>query len=508
MVFKSFYPDAVISTSPVGTRILENLKKYGDRIAIVDGDNGKEFTYNDIRTDVVAYSSVLRELGVKKGHVIMLSIPFDPKFTALLVAITVCGGVINLVFTNDEVRTFADELEPFLVVTSQPGLEKPKAATYVLTVTEICNLKSSVNPEKYEIPNVCVNVSEDPIAILSTSGTTGKRKGIVFTHECLNASIDNFVALPIDQSDCFIFALPRYHSSAVIFFFKYLIYGIKMVTSANLTQPKFYSLVKEHEVVWVVLTSAPVLMDVINKGKNPNLESLKFVTFLGMPFPPHLLQKARKELGIIMGSAYGTSETGGIASSFNPKCPPKSCGILMSNIQARIVDPISKKDLGIDERGEIWINGRNVMKMYLNPDDLDKDVKDAEGWFHTGDVGYFDRFGYLYVVDRIKNVIKGLNGISIYPSEMESILLQHPQVTDAGVIKVADPHYLEVAKAFVVCKDECADSGDILKFFNEKVPIHKQIRGGVELIDVIPRAGVGKINRAKLAEIHQHHHNI
>lgn len=143
------------------------------------------------------------------------------------------------------------------------------------------------------------------------------------------------------------------------------------------------------------------------------------------------------------------------------------------------------------------------MKGYFKPENEHRFAIDATGWFHTGDVGYFDSSGNLYVIDRIKNVIN-VSEMSIYPSEIEAILLKHPLVKDAAVIGVSGSKDLvfETLKAYIVA-DQPADADEIIQFYNRQVPHFKHIRGGVEFIDVLPRVGLGKIDRNKLKRMHE-----
>jgi 4-coumarate--CoA ligase len=177
-----------------------------------------------------------------------------------------------------------------------------------------------------------------------------------------------------------------------------------------------------------------------------------------------------------------------------------SIGPPIPNTEAKIVDVVSRAELGPNEEGEICVRGPQVMKGYLHCPEATAAMIDAEGWLHTGDIGYADERGCFFVVDRLKELIK-YKGMQIAPAELEAILLEHPSIADAAVIPVPDEDAGEVPKAFVVLKGE-ATPAQILEYVAARVAPYKKLRA-VEVTDQIPKSPSGKILRRILVERHR-----
>ncbi|MDH3308148.1 MAG: AMP-binding protein, partial [Acidimicrobiia bacterium] len=178
---------------------------------------------------------------------------------------------------------------------------------------------------------------------------------------------------------------------------------------------------------------------------------------------------------------------------------PGSIGVLLPNTECRIVDPETEHDLGLDEDGEVWIRGPQVMAGYLNNPEATAITIDADGWLHTGDIGHVDEDGHFYIVDRLKELIK-YKGFQVPPAELEALLITHPDVADVAVIPVPDEEAGEIPKAYVVLKPGHETTAEDLQAFTAgHVAHYKQIRE-VEFIDVIPKSASGKILRRLLRD--------
>jgi len=167
------------------------------------------------------------------------------------------------------------------------------------------------------------------------------------------------------------------------------------------------------------------------------------------------------------------------------------------NTECKLVDPATGAELGANEEGEVCVRGPQNMKGYLNNTEATARTIDADGWLHTGDIGYADEDGHFFIVDRVKELIK-YKGFQVAPAELEAVLLTHPAVADAAVIPCRDDEAGEVPKAFVVLKGE-ATTGDLMEFVAARVAPHKKIRA-VEFIEQIPKSLSGKILRRVLVE--------
>jgi acyl-CoA synthetase (AMP-forming)/AMP-acid ligase II len=182
-----------------------------------------------------------------------------------------------------------------------------------------------------------------------------------------------------------------------------------------------------------------------------------------------------------------------------PDQPSGSVGLLHPNSECRLVDPVSLHDVPLGERGEIWVRGPQVMKGYLNRPEATAEMITSEGWLRTGDVGVTDEKGYLFVVDRLKELIK-YKGFQVAPAELEAVLLSHPEIADAAVVGKPDAEAGEIPLAVVVAKPGAELSTEaVITFVESRVAGYKRIRA-VEFIDEIPKSPSGKILRRVLAQ--------
>ena len=182
---------------------------------------------------------------------------------------------------------------------------------------------------------------------------------------------------------------------------------------------------------------------------------------------------------------------------------PGSVGVTVPNTEVNIVDPATQASLGLDQDGEVWIRGPQVMKGYLNNEAATKSTIDDDGWLHTGDIGHLDADGHLFVVDRLKELIK-YKGFQVPPAELEALLLTHPQIADAAVIGLPDDEAGEIPAAYVVLKaGQDTTAADIQRFVADQVASYKQIRK-LTFVDEIPKSPSGKILRRVLRDQAKH----
>jgi acyl-CoA synthetase (AMP-forming)/AMP-acid ligase II len=200
-----------------------------------------------------------------------------------------------------------------------------------------------------------------------------------------------------------------------------------------------------------------------------------------------------------VGQGWGLTETsiGVTMPDRDAGTVPGSVGRVMPNTELRVVDPVTGRDLGAGEPGELWTRGPQVMAGYLGRRDATAEILDAGGWLHTGDLGQVDDDGNVFVVDRLKELIK-VSAYQVAPAELEALLAGHPAVADAAVIPRPDATYGEVPVALVVPGAEL-DPDELMAWVAGQVAPHKRIRA-VRLVDTIPRTPSGKLLRRLLIE--------
>ena len=230
-----------------------------------------------------------------------------------------------------------------------------------------------------------------------------------------------------------------------------------------------------------------------------DLSALKMVFSGAAPLSAELALECGARLDCEVVQGYGMTELSPVTHATpSGGFVPGSVGVTVPNTELRIVDPVGK-DLGVGEDGEVWVRGPQVMKGYLNNDAATKQTIDDEGWLHTGDVGHVDEAGHLFVVDRLKELIK-YKGFQVPPAELEALLLTHPAIADAAVIGVPDDEAGEIPAAFVVLRPDAeATAEDIQAFVAERVASYKQIRR-LTFIDAVPKSPSGKILRRMLRD--------
>ena len=216
------------------------------------------------------------------------------------------------------------------------------------------------------------------------------------------------------------------------------------------------------------------------------------------PLGPELTDAVEKRLNVKIRQGYGMTEASP-ATHYTVAGTERAgtVGKLMPSIEMRIVDPGSGQDVPTGQPGEVWVRGPNVMKGYLNNPEATALTVDADGWLHTGDIGFVDDEDYLTVVDRLKELIK-VKGFQVAPAELESLLLKHPLIADVAVIPVFDEHCGEVPKAIVV-RREALTAEDVIAYLQPKVAHYKCVKH-VAFVEAIPKSPSGKILRRVLVE--------
>ena len=234
---------------------------------------------------------------------------------------------------------------------------------------------------------------------------------------------------------------------------------------------------------------------------NYDLSKLKNVLSGAAPLPEPVGKACIDRHGVMLRQGYGLTETSPVthANGGDHEIKHASVGVAIPNTEYRIVDLTTGADAETGQLGEVWIRGPQVMQGYLNDPKATDDMIDDERWLHTGDIGYADTDGYLFVVDRVKELIK-YKGMQVAPAELEGIIQAHSAVADVAVIPVPDLEAGEIPKAFVVLRpDTLATAEEIMAYVADRVAPHKKVRR-VEFIDAIPKVPSGKILRRELRD--------
>jgi acyl-CoA synthetase (AMP-forming)/AMP-acid ligase II len=313
--------------------------------------------------------------------------------------------------------------------------------------------------------------------------------------------------LPVEGTsdrDITIAVLPFFHIYGLSVILLLALYrGATLVTFPRFEMQSFLTAIERHRVTRLPLVP-PLLLRLAHEPSlgNFDLSSIRVVTSGAAPLPSGASDALRKRMPCLVKQGYGMTELspgGHMHPEDQGDPPPGSVGLLHPNTECRLVDAATGQDAAVGAEGEIWYRGPQVMKGYLNRPAETAATITLDGWLRTGDIGRIDDRGYLYIVDRLKELIK-YKGFQVAPAELEALLLTHPGVADAAVIPSPDPEVGEVPKAFVVRKSGSETTeGELQDFVAERVVHYKRIRR-IEFVDEIPKSPTGKILRRVLAD--------
>jgi len=507
--------------------------QYADRTAL--SFYGTETTFWQIRNQMRRLANALAKLGVKKGERVGIQLPNCPQFVVAYLATLSLGAIVvnvNPLYTAQELRfimkntgmetlfTFDMTLSVIRPLAKEVGLKRVivTAITDYIGGLGMSTAKSLDLEEGWhhfsELIEGCSTTSlpkvpfdpGDPALIQFTGGTTGFPKGAVLSHaNIVAATMQSAMWSPpmFGRSLYVLGVLPYFH-----------VYGNLCVMNWGLTNGAVQVLLPNFDVDEVIATilkfdeiswfpAVPTIISaVINhpRAGEANLEKrIKMLNSGGAPMPSELIEKI-KDMGIAFSEGYGMSESTSMATS-NPIFAPKtgSIGIPMPDNDVRLVDIHNGvEDVKPGEPGEIILRGPTVMQGYWNnPDETRNQL--CDGWLYTGDIAQTDEDGFLYIVDRKKDMIIA-GGFNIYPREIDEVLYQHPKISEAVAVGIPDDYRGETVKAFVVLKPgETATEKEIIDFCRGKMTAYKAPKL-VEFRKEIPKSAVGKILRKILRD--------
>jgi acyl-CoA synthetase (AMP-forming)/AMP-acid ligase II len=515
MIFRG--PDANVSIPETGLTpfVLQHALRLADKPALIDGPTGRALTYGQLAEGIRRVAAGLYARGFRKGDVFGIFSPNVPEFALAFHAVSLLGGVssaINPQYTCDEVAHQLKDANARFLFTVPELVERAIEAANKAGVREVFVLGEAEGATPFAallesddegLPHVSINPHDDLVALPYSSGTTGLPKGVMLTHRNLVANLRQAEgARIINPDDTVLCALPLYHIYGLSVIMNLGLYmGATIVTMPRFELEGFLQILQDYEV-----TLAPLVPPlVLALSKNPLVESydlskLRMIFSGAAPLSPGLTRACTERIGCIIRQGYGMTETSP-CTHISPLDPaqnkPGSVGHCLPNTECKILDTSSGVALGVREEGEICIRGPQVMKGYLNRPEATATTVDAEGWLHTGDIGYVDQDGQLFIVDRVKELIK-YKGFQVAPAELEAILLSHPAVADAALIPSPDEEAGETPKAFVVLRG-VATAEELMSFVASRVAPHKKIRK-LEFIEQIPKSAAGKILRRVLVE--------
>ncbi|MGN5634757.1 4-coumarate--CoA ligase family protein [Streptomyces sp. AC154] len=523
-VFRSDYPDVQPLDTAIHDAVLgQAAAEFGDRVALIDGtDDSRRITYRQLDSFHRKIAAGLAAAGLVKGDVLALHSPNTIAYPAVFFGATRAGATVTTVHPLATAEEFAGQLRDSSarwIVTVSPLLSTARRAAELVGGieeifvcdraeghTSVLDMLTTTAPE----PMVTIDPAEDVAALPYSSGTTGVPKGVMLTHRSMATNLEQLSPFVPMGTDARILAvLPFFHIYGLTALMNApLRTGATVVVLPRFDLAQFLATIETHRVTGLYV--APPI--VLALAKHPvvdryDLSSIEYIVSAAAPLDAELAAACSQRLGLPpLRQAYGMTELspGTHVVPLAAENPPAGAvGTLLPNTEMRIVSlDAPGEDVGTGTDGEILIRGPQVMKGYLGRPDATAAMIDTDGWLHTGDIGRVDGDGWLFVVDRVKELIK-YKGYQVAPAELEALLLGHPSIADAAVIGVYDADGNEVPKAFLVRRQTVAPvdltADDVMAYVTERVAPYKKIRQ-VEFIDAVPRAVSGKILRRELRD--------
>jgi acyl-CoA synthetase (AMP-forming)/AMP-acid ligase II len=493
--------------------LFEHAARLGDKPALVDGPTGRTVTYRQLAEAVERVAAGLAARGFGKGDVLALSSPNLPEYAVVMYGAMAAGGVVTGANPLLTVRELAGQLADAgasVLVTVPPFLEVARVAAeaagggaeaLVFGEADGAAPFASLLATKGAPPEVEIDPAEDLAALPYSSGTTGLPKGVELTHANLVAQARQAQAvMGVTEDDVVVGVAPFFHAIGLSIILPCsLRAGATVVTMPRFELAGFLGLVQEHRATFTIVVP-PVVLALAGHPMvdDYDLSSLRLLGCGAAPLGADAEQRCADRLGCLVIQGFGMTEGTGALAITPPEAPrPGSAGRLLPGTEARIVDPVGGGDLGPGRTGELWLRGPQVMRGYRNRPEATAATLAPGGWLRTGDLCYIDADGYLFVVDRLKELIK-YKGHQVAPAELEALLCAHPAVADAVVVPRPDPEAGEVPVAYVATRSQVS-AAELEAWVAERVAPYKRLRG-VRFVDQVPRSPTGKLLRRVLVE--------
>lgn len=533
MSIDSPFPQVHIPTSSIYDYLFADIDPaMADQVALLDAKTGNATTYRQMIDRIDAFSGALAARGLGPGDVVGLLAPNSSAFAIAFHGILRAGvtaTTINALFTAKDIAKQLTDSKAGLLVTvtalkSQAlegavGAGLPESAVIVLDGPGVDtdghpNAEDLLGPA-HPAPEVRFDPATHLAVLPYSSGTTGIPKGVMLTHRNLVANVAQIRPLQgMTSGDRVLAVLPFFHIYGMTVLLNAALHArAQLVIMPSFDLTEFLANIAEHKCTHAFI-APPVAVAL---AKHPLIDSYDLSSLRGImsgaaPLDEELGQAVTARLGCALVQGYGMSELSpvshitpfdGGADLVGAAALVSSCGWTVPNSVSKLVDPatgaeIGLPETGLSETGELWFKGPNVMVGYLGNESATRETIDEDGFLHTGDLARVDPTGCVFIVDRLKELIK-YKGYQVPPAELEAVLLGHPSIADAAVIGVIEQESgEEVPKAFVVRQPDVELTADaVMEFVAGQVAPYKKVRQ-VAFIDAIPKSAAGKILRKDL----------
>ena len=511
-----FEPRVAEVASPdltITERVFQGLDESANRVVVVDGATGETRTGTEVKTRIARFAGGLTAAGLAPGRVIALLAPNVPDYATVFHGVAFAGGTVttmNPTYTAPEIHhqlidsgAIALVTIPAFVEVAREAMEGTQA-TELIVIGEADGARSLADflgePLQAQAP---VDLDEFIVVLPYSSGTTGRPKGVMLTHRNIVTNVEQKDLLdPVGQDECVIAFLPFFHIYGMTVLMNlFLAKGAKMVTMPRFDLEQFLQLIETHKATRLYIVP-PVALALAQHPmvEDYDVSSVQLIFSGAAPLGPETETAVGRRFGARSIQGYGMTELSPIShATWHDTARHGSSGQAAPATLCRIVDPETGADLGPDEEGELWIKGPQVMKGYLGNPEATAETLTEDGWLKTGDLAIIDEDGFMFIRDRLKELIK-YKGFQIAPAEVEAVLVSHGAVSDAAVIGRPDEEAGELPVAYVVPAPGAEVTEAALKDHCEECLAHYKHPVEFRMVESIPKSASGKILRRFLRD--------
>jgi long-chain acyl-CoA synthetase len=476
-----------------------SARDHADRPALIAGE--RRWTYRQLDDEASALAAGFAGLGLAPGDRIGLHLPNSPEFALAYYAAQKIGLVplsLNVTYRAEEIEYIIADAAASAVVTAGPvapnlpGRERMPSIRHVIDARDLAGLRGK--------PVRALDLDrETTAAILYTSATTGRPKGVMLSHANVvsnaYATVHHLRMTPEDRGLC---AVPMFHCFGQNFVMNSLVTaGGLLVLQERFVPDQFLEAVTRHRIT--LFYGVPTMYILfLSMAGTLDFSSVRLFFSAAATLPTDVERRWQERYGTPVVQGYGLTECSPFAAwNHDSHVRPGSVGTPIENVEMTVVDP-EGRPVADGELGEILIKGPNVMKGYFgNPQATAEAIRD--GWLHSGDVGYRDRDGYYFLVDRVKDMIN-VSGFKVFPREVEEVLYRHDAVKEVAVVGVPDPVRGEAVKAFVVLQEGKTATPEALQTICRDAIASYKVPDAFEFISALPKNPTGKILKKELRQ--------
>nr|XP_018668720.1 4-coumarate--CoA ligase 1-like [Ciona intestinalis] len=496
------------------------LKGFGENIALVDiGNEEASYTFSQVHDNSIKYANLLIKLGIGNGDVIALCCGNCAEYLMLLLAAAELGVSVttcNPKHTQSEMIHQFNVVAPKLVIADSNIVEKLEHVSEAVTAIKkiatlgkhekyIC-LRQSLNQESSVKEYVPVtskrDISNTPFVLPFSSGTTGKPKAVQHSQAIYTAYTLLWSAtLKLPNHGICYCIVPMFHMFGMVTSLSAITQGCKLIVGTKFEASSSLAAIEKYKITHAPLVPPMVIAFSKENLQKYDLSSMEYILSAAAPLPVKVGDNLRELWKTVkINQCYGMSEAAPLSGCLEPDCPKESVGRLAFNLQVKVVDVKTGKELGPNLDGELRYKGPQVFMGYYNAPEATRNSFDEDNWFRSGDIGHYDERGYIYIVDRLKDLIK-YKGFQVSPAEIERVLFENPKIADAAVFGVPDNEAGELPRAFIVKRKESLTASEVHEYLKDRLSSYKQLRGGIIFRDSIPKAQSGKVIRRSLRSV-------